>query len=123
MYSTVEQLWWGKDHALINRQGRFYQNIIGSDLFYNSSQEDTVIACFDTVSVLLAPATPEHNPGFYLSFTRRNLDINIILAIARKVGLEGALAEDYCYDIFGNNTEGQTELWRDAIYVFRRLAS
>ena len=91
--------------------------ILGADLYYNRSQGDVVRNIFATVAALLS-----HDPhaAFYLSVTRRDLDINTVLDIATDAGFSHELAEDYVWDIFDNNTDGMTEFWRDAIYIFRR---
>ena len=119
---SCEQLWWGKSLQLRAFQGRpdggRSHNILGSDLFYNSSQRGVVELCFETVEALLS----HHEAArFHLSFTRRNLDIGVVLAVALAAGFSAELADDFCYDLWGNNTEGCTELWRDAIYSFSRI--
>jgi hypothetical protein len=59
---------------------------------------------------------------YYLAFTRRNMPIETVLKLAEDAGLEWQVDPDYCWDIFDNNTDGITEIWRDAIFGFRKFA-
>ena len=92
-----------------------FQCIFGSDLYYNRSQDQVIHDIFATVAALLS-----HDGIFLMACTRRDMDIETVFSIASGAGFQWGLAEDSVYDIFGNNTEGMTELWRDAIFKFRR---
>lgn len=119
--TSCRQLLWGPgisldDFSVLHPSG--FHVIFGCDLFYNRSQEDKVTSVFMTVQQLLS-----HSVGscFYLSFTRRDLDISIVLSLALAQGFRSELHNDYIFDLFGNNTDGPTDLWRDAIYIFTRV--
>ena len=122
--NSCEQLWWGASSpqlAALQARPSFARihNILGSDLFYNSTQRQVVVQCFETVQALLS----RHEMArFHLSFTRRNLDIDTVLEVAAQAGFTAELAADYCFDLYGSNTEGCTALWRDVIYSFRRTS-
>lgn len=114
---------WGKLQAeQLLLQGSGFDVILGADLIYgrrdNSSvDEGTLVAdLFDTVQTLLLNS----ESIFYLGFTRRDLPIELVLEAANQRGLVWELQEDYIYDIFDTNTDGQTCFWRDAIYSFGR---
>jgi hypothetical protein len=106
--------------ALLLEHKRGFQRIIGADLYYNSSQEGVVSDVFVTVQALLSH---EKDSTFYLSVTRRSLDIDIVLGIAKTAGFDHELVPDYCWDCFDHNTEGMTDMWRDAIFMFRRSST
>lgn len=113
-------LLWGVNAAsrlLLAGRPQGYECIYGCDLFYNRTQEDKVALAFDTVAALLT-----HDPcgRFYLGFTRRDLDINTVLAIALAKGFTSRVLDECTWDVFNNNTDGLTDLWRDAVFEFRR---
>jgi len=64
---------------------------------------------------------PKGGGVFYLAFTRRNMPVQTVLGLAEDIGLSWMLIEDYCWDVFDNNTDGITEMWRDAIYCFWKV--
>lgn len=114
---------WGRiraDELLFQEAG--FDVILGADLIYGRSDnsnvgEGTLVAnLFDTVQALLLNS----ESLFYLGFTRRDLPVEHVLDAANQRGLVWELQDDYVYDIFDNNTDGQTCFWRDAIYSFRR---
>jgi SAM-dependent methyltransferase len=114
------QLWWGICDGLddlYDNQPNGFDVIIGCDLFYNRSQNSIVIKVFQTISKLLSK---NKDSSFYLSFTRRDMDIDVITNIADEFGFNFYVHNDYTWDIFDNNTDGQTEFWRDSIYIFKR---
>jgi predicted nicotinamide N-methyase len=114
---------WGKLEAeQLLLQGAGFDLILGADLIYGRSDDansctGTLVAdLFDTVFMLLL----NDAAVFYLGFTRRDLPIESVLETANQRGLIWELQEDYVYDIFDTNTDGQTCFWRDAIYSFGR---
>ena len=116
------QLWWGEGDNLYAMRDKhlasgLFHNIVGSDLFYNAAQRSVVVKCFETVRELLSPSP---NAAFHLSFTRRTLDISVILEVAAAAGFSAHMDEDHCWDLWGNNTDGATEFWQNAIFTFRR---
>ena len=117
---SCQQLWWGPSPALNELKQRTpegFSVIFGCDLLYNQLQLKcgTVASLFLVVDELLS-----RTGRFYLSFTRRDLDVAAVLEAGRARGLVAELQEDFVYDLFGSNTEGVTDLWRDAVYSFRR---
>lgn len=114
-------LLWGVNSGsqlLLSERPEGFDCIYGCDLFYNRSQEDKVALAFDTVAALL---TKDPSGRFYLSFTRRDLDINAVLAIALAKGFNARVIDECTWDIFSTNTDGLTDLWRDAVFEFRRV--
>ena len=99
-----------------NPQG--FTVIFGCDLLYNAAQGAKVLGgLFHVVDTLLS-RTP--GSAFYLAFTRRDLDLATVFEAGHQCGFLADLQEDYVYDIFGSNTDGMTEFWRDAVYRFYR---
>lgn len=119
--TSCQQLWWGPCLALdllkLEHPDGF-DIIIGCDLFYNRSQEEAVTAAFHTVDALLSKA---EGGIFFLSFSRRDLDIDRVRQIGADCGFFSLLNSECCYDIFGSNTDGLTDLWRDCTYEFTRM--
>jgi predicted nicotinamide N-methyase len=115
------KLWWGSEESSALRSLRpgGFDIILGADLIYgreHTLQQGNVLDnLMSTVQTLLAI-----NGVFYLAFTRRDLPVDVVLACAEKHGMVYELEEDYVFDIFDTNTDGQTCFWRDAIYAFRR---
>ena len=58
---------------------------------------------------------------FVLALTRRNLSHDEVLISAFEEGLvfKGVI-EDTSFDLFDNETDGLTDLWRDSVLVFER---
>ena len=119
-----QQLWWGPsarlDKLVIEHPSGF-EIVFGCDLFYSQSQSSSgaISGVFIVVEALLSRVV---GSSFYLSFTRRDLDINVVLSIAKTAGFVATVEEDCCYDIYGTWTSGQTDFWRDAVYRFQRIA-
>jgi hypothetical protein len=59
---------------------------------------------------------------FLLSFTRRSYPLSSLIQTFEHAGLhfEGTV-ENSCYDLFGNCTDGLTEIWRDCVLAFSTL--
>jgi len=122
---ACQQLWWGPSAALDKLKHEHptgFDVIIGCDLFYNQAQADSgaVLGAFQVVAQLLSRAA--QGSCFLLAFTRRDLDVAVVLEAAARCGFVSAVEEECCCDIFGTWTQGQTEFWRDAVYRFTRLA-
>ena len=115
------QFAWGKEQAEdLLQHDRGFDLILGADLVYGRNDDrasSSVVDLFDSIRVLLGTKDAS---AFYLGFTRRDLPIAVVLEAANERGLIWELVQDYVYDIFDSNTDGQTCFWRDAIYVFRR---
>ena len=99
--------------------------IFGSDLIYNKGQDETVRDLFWTIKNLLLmedddddEGEKKQQPKFYMSFTRRSMPLEQMLSLALEVGLTGSVMEDYCWDMFGNNTDGLTAMWEEIIIVY-----
>ena len=95
--------------------------IFGSDLIYNKGQDSTVRDLFWTVKHLLLEDNKNNHQTkakFYMSFTRRSMPLEQMLSLALEVGLKGMVMEDYCWDLFGNNTDGLTDMWEEVILVY-----
>ena len=119
---SLQLLPWGTHDAarlLLTNPGGF-DVIIGCDLFYNRTQEDKVALAFESVALLLSHAL---GAVFVLAFTRRDLDIQTVLDIGHKCGFVAKIVDECTYDIFGTNTEGLTDFWRDCVYEFSRSPS
>jgi predicted nicotinamide N-methyase len=116
-----EQLQWGDETTMskildTHTEGQLFDVILGADLLYSAETEQDIKCLFSTVKYLLARSP---SARFYLSYTRRKLDISKAIAIAETFDLESAVHPMFTYDLFDNNTEEQTAFWRDSIYVFR----
>jgi SAM-dependent methyltransferase len=117
---SAEVLLWGMEdcnQSLLSRHSlpEGFDVILGADLIYGKVSTATITLLFQTVHQLLS-----QTGAFYLAFTRRNLSISIVLDEASKLGFDWTLEPDFIYDIFENNVEGLTDLWRDVIYSFRK---
>jgi hypothetical protein len=56
---------------------------------------------------------------FLLSFTRRSYPLPQLIATMEHSGLQyRGTVENSCYDVFGNCTDGLTDMWRDCTLVF-----
>merc|ERR1711998_191155 len=88
-----------------------FDYILGSDLYYNRSQDSVVSDIFRTVSALLSK---EEHASFFMAGTRRDLNIEKIFSIAHEAGFVWTLEPGYVFDIFDNSTDEMTDLWRDA---------
>jgi hypothetical protein len=114
------KLWWG-DSDDISSCSSFapdgFDIIIGADLIYSQQQLIVLPSLFSTVDSLLSR---RGDSRFYLAVTRRNYDIGELFKAADAVGLTWEVDPNTIYDIFSNNTDEQTDLWRDAVYIFRR---
>ena len=122
---ACQQLWWGPSARLEKLKIEHplgFGVVFGCDLFYNQSQAGSSGAIAGVFVVVEALLSREVGSSFYLSFTRRDLDINVVLSIAETAGYRATVEEDCCYDIFGTWTSGQTDFWRDAVYRFQRIA-
>lgn len=111
-------LWGSEDVAALKLEHpQGFGRILGADLYYARGQESAIDALFATVAALLSH---EEGATFYLSCTRRSLDLDIVLGKASNAGLSSSLVPNSCWDMFDNNTDGMTDLWRDAIFLFTR---
>ena len=120
-----QQLWWGPSPQLEDlkrRHPKGFDVIIGCDLFYNQLQHHNgaVSGAFFVVDALLSRA---EGACMFLACTRRDLDLAVVLDAAQARGFRAELQEDFVYDIFNANTDGMTDLWRDAIFAFFRITS
>ena len=119
--------------------------IYGADLVYERCDKEKVRALARTVRSGLSsvpwpsiPATSgaEHDPDedvvlslavpafpcFLLALTRRSFPLPQLLALFREEGLGcDGLLENGCWDIFENETDGMTDMWRDVVLGFTPL--
>ena len=118
--ASVSKLWWGDEgdiSAIEVAHPSGFGVVLGADLIYSTPQLAALPPLFATVSRLMARGA---DARFYLAVTRRSFGISDVLAVARAHGFRWSVGEDTIYDIFDNNTDEQTFMWRDAVYIFRR---
>lgn len=61
-------------------------------------------------------------PFFLLAFTRRSFPFNQLIEIFNSEGLKcTGLVEGGCFDIFENDTDGLTDMWRDCVLGFEAI--
>ncbi|GMH54469.1 hypothetical protein TrVE_jg11997 [Triparma verrucosa] len=73
---------------------------------------------------LLEPFKVGRLPFFILAFTRRSFPFPSLIRIFAEEGLKcKGLVEDGTYDIFENETDGLTDMWRDCVVGFEPIMS
>ncbi|GMI56771.1 hypothetical protein ScalyP_jg3376 [Parmales sp. scaly parma] len=145
---TPSQLWFGENPPIsANNNSPIYDVVFACDVLYDGHKPEFIDLLFKTVSFSLfgkllqtltdSVADPitfvevwdlptfslanENDPGsiFLLAFGRRGVRIEDIFksAIVHNLACLGVV-EDSVYDVFDNNTDGVTDIWKDLILAF-----
>lgn len=144
---ACRRLWWGDRSDLdsfmkVHPVG--FDLILGCDLIYGPLAGDALEKLLLTVDTLLKPlvispslplmdcnksaAVPvvlsavADEPCFLLAFTRRGaVTVEELLAAGLRRGLQGLLLEDFTFDIFENQVDGDSLFWTNTIVQFTRI--